>query len=116
MLRLLGTVEAREDLMARLDAEFDRELLDLIPAAGALGQIKQHSKATIYSTQRGVEIEAAGYEVLGGLLDIFYGAADEIARGRETRRSSKLLSLVPTQFLTRDRKPDPDPYARLLKT
>ncbi len=28
VLRLLGTVEAREDLMARLDEEFDRELLD----------------------------------------------------------------------------------------
>jgi RNA polymerase sigma-70 factor (ECF subfamily) len=28
VLRLLGSVEAREDLLARLDAEFDRELLD----------------------------------------------------------------------------------------
>jgi dGTPase len=98
-----------------LAGTFDRELLNLIPAAGALREIKQLSKATIYSTQRGVEIEAAGYEVLGGLLDVFYGAADEIARGRETRRSAKLLSLVPTQFLSPDRKPDPDPYTRLLK-
>jgi dGTPase len=98
-----------------LAGTFDRELLDLIPAAGALREIKQLSKATIYSTQRGVEIEAAGYEVLGGLLDVFYGAADEIARGKETRRSAKLLSLVPTQFLSPDRKPDADPYTRLLK-
>jgi dGTPase len=86
---------------AMLRGEFDEELLGLdLPAREALAHIKSRSKATIYATPRGVEIEAAGYEVLGGLLDIFYGAADDIARhgANATRRSEKLIALVPGQF------------------
>lgn len=99
-----------------LSGTFDQELLDLIPATPRLEQIKKHSRTTIYATQRGVEIEAAGYEVLGGLLDVFFGAADDVARGGHTsRKSAKLLSLVPTQFLGRDRRPDPDAYTRLIR-
>ena len=100
-----------------LDGKFDRELLDLIPAAAALGGIKEQSKKTIYSTQRGVEIEAAGYEVLGGLLDVFFGAVDELARcGKKvSRRSQKLVSLIPTQFLESDRTASRSTYQRLLR-
>ncbi len=103
---------------AILAGEFDEELLSLdLPARAALQHIKDRSRATIYATPRGVEIEAAGYEVLGGLLDVFYGAADDLARHGEkaTRKSEKLLSLVPAQFLGVDGKPDPEPYPRLLR-
>jgi dGTPase len=102
---------------AMLAGVFDQELLDLIPAAAALNHIKQRSRTTIYATQRGVEIEAAGYEVLGGLLDVFFGAADDVARQGKTatKRSLKLLSLVPLQFLGPARQPAADPYERLLK-
>lgn len=102
---------------AMLRGEFDDELLALIPASGALRQIKERSKVTIYATTRGVEIEAAGYEVLGGLLDVFFGAADEVARqgAAASARSSKLLTLVPSQFLDVARQPAPEPYLRLLK-
>lgn len=101
---------------AILAGEFDRELLDLVPAAGALAEIKRRSRETIYATQRGVEIEAAGYEVLGGLLDVFFGAADDIARHGESaaRRSRKLLTLVPAQFLETGHEPNPDAYLRML--
>lgn len=99
---------------AILAGEFDEELLSLdLPSRDALQHIKTRSRETIYATPRGLEIEAAGYEVLGGLLDVFYGAADDIARhGRKAaRKSEKLLALVPRQFLA----PDAAPYERLLR-
>lgn len=98
---------------AMLAGEFDDELLALIPAAEALREIKVKSRETIYATERGVEIEAAGYEVLGYLLDTFHGAADDVARNGKaaSRRSAKLLQLVPPQFLIASERPA---YERLL--
>jgi dGTPase len=106
---------AKEDVI--LSGEWDSTLLDNISAAADLNQIRQRSKETIYATTRGVEIEAAGYEVLGGLLDVFFGAADDVARhGKESSaRSRKMLQLVPTQFLGEAHAPSSDPYTRLLR-
>ena len=55
-------------------------MLDHIPAGAELERIYRHSYDTIYATTRGVEIESAGFEVLGGLLEIFFGAAEDMAR------------------------------------
>jgi dGTPase len=102
---------------AILAGEWDEPLLDHIGGAGELASIQRRSVETIYATPRGVEIEAAGYEVLGGLLDVFFGAADDLARhGKQASpRSRKMLQLVPSQFLGENRAPDASPYARLLK-
>jgi dGTPase len=96
---------------------FDQELLDLIPCGDALRAIKDESKRTIYSTIRGVEIEVAGYEVLGGLLDVFFGALEDLSRlaSNASMRSKKLLRLVPGQFLGPDGQPDEVPALRLMK-
>jgi dGTPase len=100
-----------------LRGAFDQELLDFIPCGDALRAIKDESKKTIYSTIRGVEIEVAGYEVLGGLLDVFFGALEDIARqgGDASMRSRKLLRLVPGQFLGPGGRPDEAPALRLMK-
>ena len=86
---------------AILAGEWDTPLLDHIPAAEELAKIHERSYNTIYRTPRGVEIESAGYEVLGGLLEIFYGAAEDLAHHGDNAcaRSRKLLQLVPGQFL-----------------
>ncbi|MGV3533250.1 MAG: dGTP triphosphohydrolase, partial [Chthoniobacteraceae bacterium] len=100
-----------------LSGEWDSPLLDHIAAGPRLDSIRRRSVETIYATPRGVEIEAAGYEVLGGLLDVFFGSADDLARkGKQaSARSRKLLQLVPTQFLGVNREPEADPYLRVLK-
>ena len=53
------------------------------------------------ATTRGVEIEAAGFAVLGGLLDDFVAAVSDVARrGKHASpRSRKLLRLVPEQSI-----------------
>ncbi len=100
-----------------LRGEFDQPLIDSIPAGAELEAIKGRSVATIYSTVRGVEIEAAGFAVLGGLLDDFVAAVSDVARrGKHASpRSHKLLRLVPEQSIGPNRDPDPSPYQRLLR-
>jgi dGTPase len=80
-----------------LSGKFDTPLVDVIPAAAALNAIQQTSRRTIYATDRGVKIEIAGYEVLGGLLDVFASAVNDIAANgdRAANRSHKLASQLP---------------------
>jgi dGTPase len=103
----------KEDSILR--GEWDAPLLDHIPSGPALEEIRRRSVQTIYATTRGVEIEAAGYEVLGGLLDFFFGAVDDVARQGKasSSRSRKLLQLVPEQFLGPGRVPHASLYERL---
>jgi dGTPase len=105
-----------ESESAILGGMFDLPLIDAVPSNAAWAAIEQRSIETIYATTRGVEIEAAGFEVLGGLLDIFVSALNDLATSeRPSPRSRKLLQLVPVETLGPNRTPDPDPYHRLLK-
>lgn len=98
-----------------LNGTWDQPLLDAIASGPALNRIQKRSVRTIYSTARGVEIEAAGFEVLGGLLDTFFGACEDVARNGSSSspRSRKLLDLVPEQYLQQPCEPHPFPFARL---
>jgi dGTPase len=102
-----------------LDGSFDKELLTLIPAAPYLDRIKALTVEKIYSHAGVVEIEAAGFEVLGGLLDAVAGAAFAVAttqkqKAKSPARSRKLLQLVPEQFLQAPLTPHRDPYQCLM--
>ena len=101
---------------AILAGEFDVPLIDAVPSSEAWRAIQERSIETIYATPRGVEIEAAGFEVLGGLLDVLVSSLNDAAASeRPSARSRKLLQLVPVETLGPNRTPDPDPYHRLLK-
>ncbi len=98
-----------------LAGKFDTPLTDVIPAAPALAAIQKHSRQTIYATDRGVQIEIAGYEVLGGLLDVFMSAVNDIAAHGEkaSNRSRKLASQLPAECVRAAR--EAGPYLRLMR-
>lgn len=99
-----------------LAGTFDTSLIDATPHREAWERIVKRSVETIYATARGVEIEAAGFEVLGGLLDVFVSALNDVTHSRvPSARSHKLLQLVPVEYLGPGRRPDEDAYLRLLK-
>ena len=102
-----------ENEAAILTGAFDTPLIDAGANRAAWAAIQQRSIETIYATPRGVKIEAAGFEVLGGLLDVFVSALNDI--DTHPRRSGKLLQLVPAEYLGPGRRPDPEPYPRLMK-
>jgi dGTPase len=105
-----------ENEAAILDGGFDDELLARSPAAVPLQAVLKLAKETIYTARPALEIETAGFEVLGALLALFADAVEAGAgHGRLTTREQMLLKLLPAQFLGHAAEPDPDPYVRLLQ-
>jgi dGTPase len=101
---------------AILDGRFDEELLSQAPFHYALDMVSKFSIENIYVARSALEIETAGFEVLGALLELFTSAVEAGAGcQRLTTREKMLLKLLPAQFLGLSGEPDADPYIRLLK-
>ncbi|MDB6155649.1 MAG: deoxyguanosinetriphosphate triphosphohydrolase [Chthoniobacteraceae bacterium] len=108
-----------ENEEAILAGTFDSSLIDASPFCKAWKQIQNRSQEAIYGTTRSVEIEAAGFEVLAGLLDVFVSAINDLAARGESAslRSKKLLMLLPPEVFDGGpgRIPTKDGYDRLLR-
>ncbi len=105
-----------ENEEAILSGAFDDELLGQSPIAVPLQAILKLAKETIYNARPALEIETAGFEVLGALLGLFTDAVEARAgHGRFTTRERMLLKLLPAQFLGHGGEPQADPYLRLLQ-
>jgi dGTPase len=116
--RLLESAAAvfLENEDAILEGRFDDALLSCSPLSIPLQAVLRVAKETIYVARPALEIETAGFEVLGGLLELFTRAVEAGAGAeRMTTRERMLLRLLPDQFLGHDGEPDADPYVRLLQ-
>src|SRR5215831_3739027 len=102
-----------------MSGTFDDALISQIPASSrkALDEIERLSLEKIYSARPIIEVEAAGFEVLGGLLETFIAAIEDKAKNgkKRTARTEKLLQLLPTQFLEKRLTPHSDTYERVLQ-
>jgi len=99
-----------EQEAAILAGTFDQSLINLVAQKAALDEIKKISIEKIYRNRPVLEIEAAGFEVLGGLLQAFLNAAFD----EQESRHRKYLDLVPDQFLGPQRHLSPHKYERIL--
>lgn len=101
-----------------LSGTFDDDLLSTIsdPKKKVVGEIKRIDREKVYAAREVIEIEVPGFNVLGGLLDAFVTASDDVAKNADkaSGKSSILLKLLPAQFLRPDRTPHETPYQRLL--
>ncbi|MDR3323478.1 MAG: deoxyguanosinetriphosphate triphosphohydrolase [Zoogloeaceae bacterium] len=105
-----------ENEAAILCGDFDGDLLGASPVATPLQAVKQVAAEQIYVARPALEIETAGFEVLGGLLSLFVAAVEAGAGMRPmTTRERMLLKLLPAQFLGAQGQPDRNPYLRLLR-
>jgi dGTPase len=86
-----------------LDGSLNRSLIDcLAPREKELiGRIDAYSVQHIYNHRSVVEIEIAGYNVIGGMLSAFFGAIMDPG----SPRSGKQLQLISNQFVITG-KPD----------
>ena len=89
---------------AILAGRFTEELTDTLPFSEALNAISQHSQEKIYDHLEVQGVCAAGYSVIGGLLDLFHEAVHETAVAicegeRPSPRARTITNLVPAQFL-----------------
>jgi dGTPase len=90
-----------------LDGSFDNDLLSVIPKSECVEEIKKFSFEHVYSYHKAVEIEAAGFEVLGGLLNLFLSAI----YNPSDAKSKKIKSLIPKQFHSDETVPN---YERVM--
>jgi dGTPase len=88
---------------ALLEGKLDRSLVDCLPARelDLIERIDAYSIEHIYNHRSVVEIEIAGYTVIGGMLGAFLGAIMDPG----TPKSKKLLQLISSQFVITG-KPD----------
>ncbi|MEE4379924.1 MAG: deoxyguanosinetriphosphate triphosphohydrolase [Candidatus Competibacteraceae bacterium] len=102
---------------AILTGTFTQELLDNIPCAVYMRALKDCGENQVYVSKPVIEVEAAGFEVLGGLLQAFITTVNDISdRGvAASAKSRMLLYLIPEQFLGPHRQPDPELYRRVLR-
>ena len=99
-----------------LAGAFAEELLDAIPAAEAMHALKACGEHRVYVSKPVVEVEAAGFEVLAGLLEAFVTTVNDIAaKGPQASPKSRMLvHLIPEQFAGPGRQPVADLYRRVL--
>jgi len=97
---------------AMLEGTFDRALTDTLPSAKVLEEIGRLSVEKIYRSQPVLEKEAAGFQVLEGLLEVFSKALwHKFHEGsRFSGRDKSILRLLPQGFPLTD---EVHPYLRL---
>lgn len=88
-----------ENYEGLMSGAFDEELTTKIELSKELKAFKSLARDKVYSDKRVVEIEACGFEVIGGLLEVFVGAIDNRAKGLNTGkvRTRTLLGLLKTE-------------------
>ena len=99
-----------------LAGAFAEELLDAIPTAAAMHALKACGENHVYVSKPVVEVEAVGFEVLGGLLEAFVTTVNDVAAhgSAASPKSRMLIHLIPEQFARPGRQPIADLYRRVL--
>ncbi len=98
----------KEHYQAIMLGTHTQPLSELIRSAAHLKELKSFSRERIYNDESILKIEIAGYEVLGGLLEMFLDAFSSHA---PTQLHARILALLP-DFI-RNTPPD-DPYERVI--
>ena len=84
---------------AILEGTFDQALCDECTSKNALKQIIKISIEKIYRARSVVEIEAAGHEVIPGLLNEFTQAGAHLLEQKVSRKYGNLQKLLPVEIL-----------------
>jgi dGTPase len=85
---------------AILSGEFDAALTDLSDHRDALSAISQISVERIYRARHVLEIEAAGHQVLPGLVDSFVQAGQWLLAPTASRKHQNMALLLPAEVRT----------------
>lgn len=111
-------VAFQEQELKMLEGEFDQPLTEIIPSAPALSRISEISIKKIYRSEPVLEKEAAGFQVLEGLLEVFSKALyhQYFEKERMAGRDKSILRLLPPHFplLYGESENSPYPLLRVL--
>ncbi len=82
-----------------LTGSFNQSLMSLSIYAEPLAEVKKLSLEKIYKARQVLEIEAAGFEVIGGLLGFF---VDAVLTERPSQQHKKILELLPVEVKNKE--------------
>jgi len=99
---------------ALLEGDFDISLTDEIPSAKVLEKVVSLSIEKIYRSRLVMETEAAGFEVLPGLLEAFTSAVMENAKGNKRKKNTSLIRLMPAEVASEIASETCSTYERLM--
>lgn len=97
-----------ENESAILDGSFDQALFDVSPVGESLNAVRRVAEDQIYNSRQVMEVMAAGYEVISGLLDGYVAGAS----GSQSSRNRVWRNLLPADF---DETAGDSNYLRLLQ-
>lgn len=99
-----------------LNGSFDKALSDLVDSKQVLDQIKGLSIEKIYRSRPVLETEAAGFEVLEGLLESFVSAsyAKVYDPANFSKKHQSVLRLLPDEFKPVNSDQKDNPYKLLM--
>lgn len=102
-----------------LAGDYHHALCEDIPSADALSALTTFAAQHIYNCSLVVQTEIAGYRILGDLLELFCGAAEDIAESAAQHRrasafSEMIVNLLPSRFIGENRIFDTRCYERTL--
>jgi dGTPase len=92
-----------ENEEAMLAGSFDQSLMNLSSHKNEIDRIKKISLEKVYKAREVIEIEAAGFEVIGGLLEMFLDALNQLCeqdKQKSSYRSAKIAELFPDYLKT----------------
>lgn len=93
-----------------LNGSFDIPLLEIVPSSKPLKTIKDISIKEIYNSKHVVEIEAAGFEVIHGLLDAFLNSVFN----PHHKKYKTIKKLLPNQYICTDEEIENNPYQQII--
>ena len=98
--------------------DFEEELLAAITISkrDVVDAIKSIDREKIYASREVIEVEVPGFNVLGGLLEAFVTASQDVAQNgkKALAKNSILVKLIPDQFFAHRRALHNCQYERLL--
>jgi dGTPase len=90
-------LDEEENIMT---GKFDISLTDVIPSAAVLSDVIRISVEKIYRSKHVMETEAAGFEVLPGLLEVFTEATiATVGNANSTKKHESIMRLMPPEVL-----------------
>ncbi len=98
-----------------LAGSYHQALLEEVPSAQALREIKKFSRESIYLSNEVLKVGIAGFKVIETLLEEFVEAVEQASRGQGGAKTEMLLSFLPDQFFDAERKVPTKPYERMLR-
>jgi len=80
------------------NGKFNTSLIDCIDGVEYVGKLKECTKSRLYSYRPVLEIEAAGFDIVSGLLDIIF----DIKKDPTSKRNIKIAKLFPQELTSTD--------------